>query len=584
MSFSPEKIAYLSARTLVRRFFESGVENFVISPGYRNSPLVLALAKMEGVKLHSHIDERGAAFFALGLAKATKKPAAVLCTSGTAAANYLPAVLEAFYSHIPLVVVTADRPQELLGVGANQAMDQTKIFGSHTRFFTSIPALQTLNRVGLENIQLLAAKSVALSEGPVPGPVHLNIAFREPFFLKSAEIDAVEREAENLSPSQLEFFSTATVPTEEEMKRLQSLLFSKERILLAVGPAELSQEECSTLLSLAKKLHAPIFAEMGSGLGFATGAAQSTCSRFEILMRDEAFVKSQRPDLILRYGPPLTSKLWGDYQVSTGAPLLVIDQTTETRNPQYGETYYCTGKPETILSKLEKSLQPRETSQAKEWCNSLLEKNQQCEERIQNYLANENAFTEWHVHREIAQKLPPNSLLFISNSMPIRDFDAVGKVAEKNIQVFANRGLSGIDGIFSTAIGVAVGSKKIVTLVIGDLSALHDINALSLAKRMAGSIRLNILVINNNGGEIFRMVPTGESLDAEKFFTTPQGLDFSQLSAGFGIPYQRWDSLTKFREKISEFYEVPGVKIVELTPNASRNTSIRKEFWKSLKQ
>jgi len=580
-----EVVSYITAKTLIAELFSCGVKDFCVSPGYRNSPLISALAQIPGAKIHSHIDERGIAFFALGIAKATSAPVALICTSGTAAANYFPALLEASYGHTPLVFITADRPQELLDVGANQSMDQIKLFGSNIRFFSHIPALESANENLLCHIKLVGAKAVNQSKFPLAGPTHINIAFREPFFLKEDEVQKIEKELlekSNENNNETLIYEAPPIIHDSHIKDLVIQLTTKEKVLIAVGPGTYSKEEISNLCALSEKLKAPLLAEASSGLGFFTADKKNLCLRVETILSDREFIKSHNPGLILRYGAQLTSKRFIDFHKKSLCPTIIFDENSQTRSEVVGKIIFLNGGPGAALKKLVAALPPQTTES--EWLTDFHQAELNANKEIIQYLESETALTEWHIAHAIASSLKNSSCLFLGNSMPIRDFDFLAPSFEKYVRVFSNRALSGIDGLLSTALGIASGSDQLINLLIGDISFLHDINTLTLVKRMESKIRMNFFVINNGGGEIFRQIPTSNSPGLESLFTTPQFFELKSLAKGFGINYCSANSQDELFSLLPSTQEGRGVNIIELIPDAQRNTTFRKEFWNRIKK
>lgn len=576
-----ENNAYITAQLVVEQLVQQGIKHFCVSPGYRNSALLVALSKTKNIEIHSHVDERGAAFFALGLAKSTNNTVALICTSGTAVANYHPAILEAFYGHVPLLVITADRPQELLGVGANQSMNQINIFGGHVRFHAHIPALELQSRAVVENISHLAARCAHLTRENYSGPVHLNIAFREPFLPDKNDAAAAE-----VAPK-ISFHSAKPLPSHDSLNEIVRLIREKKKILLAIGqnfsqissgnPDKFSQ----TISALAEKLDAPVFVEASSG----AVKQNNFCFRFEHLLKNESLRPLLSPDLMIRFGSPLTSKAFLELHERSRAPIMIFDFIGETRNQNYGEATYVSGDPATWAKALLEGIEARSHVDTLAWKQKIIACNGTADDLLDKYLRAENKFTEWHFAQIFSQNIHAKEEVFLGNSMPIRDFDSVASVTESNITMHSNRALSGIDGIISTALGTCYASKKKMHLVIGDISFLHDLNALSLAKRLSPHVHCNIFVINNGGGEIFRIVPSGDIVGAEHLFTTPQELNFKFIAEGFGLSYKKIKNARELLDAMSSARaEKSGVRVYEVSPDLAINTNFRKQYWRSLKQ
>ena len=566
------QISHLAASHFLEALLSLGVEHFCASPGFRNSPLIqaAALLKSKGLKLSHHIDERGAAFFALGLSKSTGKAAVAFCTSGTALANYHPAVLEASYANIPLIVISADRPFEAIGTGANQSMRQENFFGGHVRTSVQIPALESLEQFSY--LRFSAQKTFQAAMENRPGPVHVNMAFREPFLANEGDL----HELPSMNGAIPKGLSIAKTTAPQELDTLEDFFKTASSFALALGPAELPWKEIQELAAMAEKKNIPLLAEASSGACFTDSKA---------LCSPEALFRSRKisPQKILRIGGPLTSKSFNGYLAENKCQELALDFPGEMRSPALNNTAFL-GIPKnmwavSVLTALEKILAP--TKQQRD----LFQQAQQAQSSLQKAMAahlNESTplYTEWHLAQWLTQNLPSDSLLFLGNSMPIRDFDAVAGFFPKknNVQVYANRGLSGIDGLLASAAGLALGSKKTSFAVIGDLSALYDSSALSLLNRLAKEISLCVIIPNNGGGEIFNLVGTKDAAVPRELFTTPQTVDFEKLFSAFSFPFVR----TKNIQDLRSIAGSGGVQFVELLVDATRNKSIRKDFYTNL--
>lgn len=567
MELTSEKHAYLKAQTLVGTLASAGVKFFCLSPGFRNSVLALALHELKKtqteIEILTHLDERGAAFFALGLAKASQKPAAVICTSGTALANYHPAVLEASYSYTPLVVVSADRPSELIDVGANQSMRQQGIFSHAVRYETHLEA-----EAQLEQVEYQSAKALFHALAPVPGPVHLNIAFRDPFLPKAEEI----RDLPTFKKT-IEFENSVFSFSEVALDKVLEKITKAKRPLLALGPTALAKEELQLLKDLAKKLNAPLFAEKSSGAPFQI-ISDKLCSHFDLFLQNLKEMK-QAPDLIFRIGAPLTSKFFNQWIEKEKCPQIVLDQLGTGRNPSYGPTQFISGSVKSWLQKINSNCH---SSPDLSWTVKILEKEKETRLSLDHYLQDQNTFTEWKLHHSLIETLPTSCQVFLGNSMVIRDFENCAEIKNKDLSLYTNRGLSGIDGLISTALGVAQAQPQIPTLLlIGDISTLHDLSALSLMNRLPKDLPFTLGIINNGGGEIFRIVKTAEHQELEELFTTPQNVQFQKIAEAFDLPYEK-------REDLNGFKLSSCPKIVEFVITPNSNTQTRKDFWKRVRQ
>lgn len=563
-------LSFRAALSAMRQLEVSGVKTVVASPGLRNSPLLLAAHQTPGLRVISAVDERGAAFFALGVCRARREPTAILCTSGTAVANYFPAVLEANHAGLPLVVLTADRPTELVGTGANQCTDQTKIFGTHVRHFAEVgPAAAT--PASLEQWAYATARAVAKAKGPHTGPVHLNLRFREPFLPEAGEFPDSARPL----TQPWTFLQAISAPSEEHVASLRALLVGAERPLILLGPAQLSAVDARNLAHFSDQARIPILGEAASGFAFL-GKNTSTYS----LMRTESLLEQMvagdlpAPDLILRFGEPATGRAFGRLLAKHPVPQVVCEEWGEAREPNLHPSIFLEGGLSMWIAALAQLSMPQTN---REWAETLLAEETKLETEIALHLSKQTTLTEWHFHRELASVIGEEAIFFLGNSMPIRDFNSVFPRTGKKISVHANRGLSGIDGLLATAAGVAWASKKETHAVIGDLSALHDANSLALLHSLREELNLTVWVMNNAGGEIFRIVPTAKAEGEAQWFTTPQDFDLSGLAKGFRIPFARLHTQRDLADLQGEKF-TGGVRLIELVADAESNLPVRKSL------
>lgn len=566
MNPTNDSLSYSVALAVMEQLVQSGVRSLVASPGYRNSPLLLAAHHQEGLEVFTAVDERGAAFLALGLSK-SGSPAALACTSGTAVANYFPAVMEAFHSHVPLVVLTADRPPELVGTGSNQCTDQTKVFGGHVRFFAEIPCADP-SFDGPNHARFAVGKAVALCAEPAPGPVHVNIRFREPFLPDDETVAALHRNrAQPALP--WKFLPSSSGPGREQWAAVEALFAAAERPLLLVGAGDFSRETLLSLVELSEKTGYPILAENASGLPLLGSATGFISSRVEETLHEMGAGKIAAPDLVVRFGAPLTGKGLGRLLKVHPVPQLIFDHWGESREPHLHPSILVQGGLSGWLAAI---LRSGLRSQKTAWRDEILA-TAAAKEKAIDHLLRASSLTEWLFHRQLAEKMGDGSVIFLGNSMPIRDFNSVFAGSRKAFTVKANRGLSGIDGLIATAAGVALGSKKETHVVLGDLSTLHDVSSLSLLSSLRDRLELTLWVMNNGGGEIFRIVPTARASGKPEWFTTPQAYDLAALAKAFQLPFARltnradWESLAPLRG--------PGVRIVELMADREENLKVR---------
>lgn len=498
------------AHWIIDQLIQQGVEHFCIAPGSRSTPLVNAIAHHPKAKTHVHFDERGLAFFALGLSKATEKPPVVITTSGTAVGNLLPAVMEAHHSSTPLLLFTADRSTGLKECGANQTTDQTKIFSSFVRWQMEIGG-----SISEKEARSIAAQSYFGAIQNPPGPVHLNCLFQEPLYLP--------------------FSSTASGPAFEfHFPRLQTTPYqthqSKGVILIGRLP---KQQDLFPILELGKRLQWPVCADILSN-------ARSYPTREQIRYFD--WIEKPTPSLVLHFGERMTSKKIIEWLKNINAELLHISPWPMLQDPER----ILTGR---IQGDITSFCQTFQANHDPEWFSSWNDEAPIFEET--------GLFTEVHAIRSISQIIPAGYGIFLGNGMPIRDADHF-LFPSSCKGYFANRGLSGIDGNIATIAGLA--EKMPMFAMIGDQATLHDLNSLSLLKKAAHPITL--LISNNFGGGIFHHLPVSQSPHFEKLWAASHNLTFQKAAELFEIPYFSFQEIKKAFHRIS---------MVELITDRSAN-------------
>ena len=511
------------ARVIVRQILEAGITDAVISPGSRNAPLSLALVTAQDlglIKLHIRIDERTAAFYALGLAKATERPVPVICTSGTAVANFHPAVLEASHSNIPLFVITADRPAELRRTGANQTTEQARIFGRAVRYFADVSGAAYPLELPLNALQT--------------GPVHLNVQFEEPLIgdADSSWLDGLQ----------------VTPPRKFDRKKAGTLASKSTRGLLVIGH-DRGGLAVADVAKFAKELGWPILSEDPLTIPGA-------CAHTSLFLTSTTIVKDLAPDTVIVIGRTTLSRSVNAL-IKQARAMFVIDpriatvdsdRMAEKKFTDIPELYTATADPEWMAK----------------WAKY--------SERTSKVVKEISEWSEPLIAREISQHLPDSAALFIASSRPIRDIEAFG-AARSGIKTFANRGLAGIDGNISTALGIATANSATYA-VLGDLAFLHDITGLIHREE----INLRIFVINNDGGGIFSTLPQRGVTGFEQVFGTPHGLDPAAIATAMGIDAKTIASAEQLREEIKK--PVSGISVVVCdVPNRDSNADLIKGLY-----
>jgi 2-succinyl-5-enolpyruvyl-6-hydroxy-3-cyclohexene-1-carboxylate synthase len=570
MDFDHQKALteYLSA--FIEELYHSGVNKVVISPGSRSTPLAMLFAKHPNIESFINIDERSAAFFALGMAKADKQPVAILCTSGTAAANYYPAVIEAKYSRVPLVVLTADRPHELREVGAPQAINQIDLFGSHAKWFDEM-ALPEHTDSMIQYAKRAASRGAAFAQSVPEGPVHFNFPLREPLvpdmrytFKEEQSQTVITQGAGSVSRSVLE--------------RLAFQLSGKRKGMIVCGP-QLDARAVEAVVKLAEKMNFPVLADPLSSLRSGDHDKSLIIDGYDSFLRIEKFKSAMRPDIVIRVGAMPVSKALTLFLKDQEIDHWVLDSGGMWRDPSGKCTEMIHADEAQVLNGLADMMDGTDTEGG--WMNQWVKINQKTQELTADFTVKNNvSLDEGMSVKSLIESLPENSAIFASNSMPIRDLDTFFMNNEKNVTVLANRGANGIDGVVSTAMGVSATGKP-TYLVIGDLAFYHDMNGL-LAGKMYG-LNLKILLINNNGGGIFSYLPqANEKEHFELLFGTPADLDFVHAAKLYGANYKKAETFEEFTEALAEWDTISGLSIIEAVTNREENVRNHRELWNNV--
>jgi 2-succinyl-5-enolpyruvyl-6-hydroxy-3-cyclohexene-1-carboxylate synthase len=540
---TPDSHAALAfARVLFEELVRAGVEHVCLCPGSRSTPLVVA-AEQCGARLWTHLDERAGGFFALGLSRTTRRPTALICTSGTAAANFLPAVIEAFYARVPLVVLTADRPPELRGWGAGQTIDQIGLFGRHIRWFVEAPvpvAGESFERYG----RALGSRAVATAQGSPPGPVHLNLPFREPLEPAAAPggkpIGLRTVAARPDGEPYTRWCAQASPPPD----RLVALLAggSSSRGVVLCGPQDHEPTLPRSIARLARALSWPVIADPVSQLRF--GPHVNDChvvSHADLFLRVPSLAGRLDPDIVVRFGAPPTSKAvrrWVERHADARIFLVDGDAIWEDPLHRAAEVVHC--DPGTLCTRVAERIEAERGIRAgQDWLDRWLRVDGVAGRILSSALDGQGALLEGSVARTVAANLPDDSSLFLSNSMPVRDVDAFASASHRRIRVYGNRGASGIDGINSTALGIAAGGEGPLVVLSGDLAFLHDLSGLLAIRRH--DLRATFIVLNNGGGGIFEFLPIaafGEAVGFERNFVTPHETDLRAVAELAGMRHE----------------------------------------------
>ena len=559
------------ARALVAGLAKGGVRQVVISPGSRSTPLVLAWAAYPAVVLHAVLDERVAGFLAVGMARASGRPVALVCTSGSAAAHYFPAIQEASCSRVPLIVLSADRPPELHDCGALQTLDQSRLYGNYVRTFIDLgtPATEVPRRW----LTQVAVRSLDAACRVPAGPVHINVPFREPLW--QPDVDASGANADDESAAILRTPPLLAPPL---IDALATRLSRAERGVIVCGPltdtggASGQYSLAASVRSLAATLGWPVLAEATSQVRFARGAADGVVASYDALLRLPAFVEEARPDLVLRIGQTPTSKVAQAWLADAGRDRTVlVDEAGDWHDPSFAANTLAVAEPGALCRALRAAARPIRRDER--WLSTWT----QAEAAAQAALARVCAegFWEGGIARTVAAALPDSSSLHVANSMPIRDLDRFAPVLDRDVRVYANRGASGIDGTLATAAGEALADPaRVQVVLLGDLAFLHDQSALRIAVKLGAS--LVVVLIDNDGGGIFSFLPIAAHPDAfDPYFRTPQDADLAALAQASGASFGNADSYQALGQalesRIAQARRGPGVHVIAVRVDREHN-------------
>jgi 2-succinyl-5-enolpyruvyl-6-hydroxy-3-cyclohexene-1-carboxylate synthase len=573
-----------------RIFFDQlaalGVKYACISPGSRSTPLTYILSKNRKIKSFIHFDERSSAFFALGLAKATESPVIVVTTSGTAVAELYPAIIEAYQQRTPLIICTADRPAELVGTGANQTINQHNIFRNHIRWFRDL-GLPSISDTGFYHLQKIAIKAYRISLLEDRGPVHLNFPFRkplEPFSYTDKVGKRIFRTKPQIIAQYNSQISSPKLEKSKDFNRIVSQLTESEKGIILVGPIEYDEKLIKKIKELSNLLKYPIFADGISQLRFNVNKKDNfLISNFNSIFASQKFASERNPEIILQFGRTPTSSKIETFLEETNAVRYTIDSYGDKHDPSKNAKSTFAIKPISfceilILQLKEENFKRQKTNWLKDFIRA-----EEISEKIKSRIIDKAKFpSEPSIINEVIKLIPAGSNLLIGNSLPVRDLDNFISKSSKRIAIYFNRGASGIDGITSTALGIA-SRKKPTILITGDLSFLHDINSLATAVKY--SIPITIIVINNNGGGIFESLPIANRVKYfNKFFITPHNLDLGQIVKSFGINYQLVTTRRNLQQQLKNAMNKNLPSVIEIQTDAVKSVELRTKIISEVKK
>jgi 2-succinyl-5-enolpyruvyl-6-hydroxy-3-cyclohexene-1-carboxylate synthase len=561
---------YLLLRAFVDELVRCGVAGACTSPGSRSTPLVLSLVRDGRLPAWSHVDERVAGFFALGAAKATGRPVALACTSGTAAAHYLPAVVEAHEARVPLLVLTADRPPELREIGAGQAIDQLKLYGDAAKWFFDV-GTHAATPERLRWIRTLACRAVWTALNDRPGPVHLNFALREPLVL-DAPLPAGEPGGGGRSGGRPWVTRPpAAANPDAEGEALRRALEDARRGVVVAGRDERDEARARATAAFAERAGLPLLADPLSGA--RRGAA--AVAHYDALLRDEAFAAEQRPDLVLRVGDLPTSKPLRQWLAGLDCRQLALDPEGAWQDPA---SLLSDSLPLDPAAALSAALPAEPASADRAWLERWSAADGAAGVAIAAALGDQ--VSEPAVAAALAG-LPSDVTVFTASSMPVRDLETFWPALDAPPRVLAHRGANGIDGTVSAAFGAAAAGGGPVVLHVGDVALAHDIGALLCASRLG--LAIAIVLVDNGGGGIFDFLPVATQADAfEEHVATPTGLDFARVAELFGLGYEAPDSAEALHAALDAAAGAAGTTLVHVRTDRARNVALHREVWQAV--
>ena len=571
---------YIAA--LVDEFYQLGVRHAVFSPGSRSTTMAMLFKEHEGFETYMNIDERSASFMALGIAKAHKEPTVLVCTSGSAVAHYLPAVLEAQYTGVPLIVLSADRPHTLLHVGAPQTVDQHKIFGTAVNYFEELAVPQESHYYTYP--RQVARKAYMKAMDTKKGPVHINVPLFEPLVpeLSRNHFEAGRSSFKVVKPNYSSVFGCDNrnnlthinnaidiAHGNDGTKEINDLLKRYERILILAGP-QIDIDEAETIRSFGEALQAPILADPLSNVrGCST--SKVVISTYDALLAGQALWHELKPDCVIQFGQIVVSKRVQQMIASwTDVEYIEVNPTMDSMNPTGKTTIHMQASIDVFTHLYGKN------NNSDTYLNIWRRLEQAGKKQLSLAIDEPHCF-EGRTIRELQKKIPEDGQIFVANSMTIRDFDYFWFSGESKAVLYGNRGVNGIDGTISTALGLAVNGRP-TYLVTGDLSLFHDLNGLAVAK--THNLNLTIILHNNDGGGIFEYLPQKGTKHFDYLFSTSQGLDYSGAAKLYGCDYTKISSPDELSSVLANVSQETGVHIIEIPTNREYSRELHKKYTK----
>ena len=584
---------YIAA--LVDEFYQLGVRHAVFSPGSRSTTMAMLFKEHEGFETYMNIDERSASFMALGIAKAHKEPTVLVCTSGSAVAHYLPAVLEAQYSGVPLIVLSADRPHTLLHVGAPQTVDQHKIFGTAVNYYEELAVPQEAHYYTYP--RQVARKAYMKAMDTKKGPVHINVPLFEPLVpeLSRNHFEAGRSSFKVVKPNYRGVFgcdnrkklphinnAVDIAHGNDGTNEINDLFERYERILILAGP-QIDIDEANTIHSFGAALQAPILADPLSNVRRRYNSADNqsnkegidtnnvVISTYDAVLAGQALWHELKPDCVIQFGQIVVSKRVQQMIASwTDVEYIEVNPTMDSMNPTGKTTIHMQASIDVFTHLYGKN------NNSDTYLNIWRRLEQAGKKQLSTAIDEPHCF-EGRTIRELQKKIPEDGQIFVANSMTIRDFDYFWFSGESKAVLYGNRGVNGIDGTISTALGLAVNGRP-TYLVTGDLSLFHDLNGLAVAK--THNLNLTIILHNNDGGGIFEYLPQKGTKHFDYLFSTSQGLDYSGAAKLYGCGYTKISSPDELSSVLAKIGQESGVHIIEIPTNREYSRELHKKYTK----
>jgi 2-succinyl-5-enolpyruvyl-6-hydroxy-3-cyclohexene-1-carboxylate synthase len=582
---TPANVNVLWAATLVDELVDGGLSAVCVSPGSRSTPLTVACYEHPELRVFSHLDEHSSAFFALGRARRTGEPTALVCTSGTAAAHYHPAIVEASQARVPLLALTADRPPELRDSGANQTVDQEKLYGDSVRWYRDLPEPEATPRT-VRRLRTDAARALAAATGTPAGPVHVNVPFRKPLEPTRVEPDAPDgvpadwhdgddRAREGRDGAYVTTHA-GSVTSDEGVSSVAAALAAADRPLFVAGPADPASPVPDAFASLADRLDAPLLADPLSGLRYGTETAEVALGGYDAFLDGRATGDWPAPDVVLRVGASPTSKPLRRYLARGDASEFLVDPAGEWRDAEFVASDLVVADPTPLVDGVREALDGA-AGAVDGWAS-------RWHEAEAAHWRHHDAADEWWEGRVVGAAVdaaPDPATVFVSNSMPVRDVDRYARPRDADLTVLANRGASGIDGVVSSALGAGSATDDPLVLVTGDLAYYHDSNGLLALDRC--DVDATVVLVNNDGGGIFHLLPIADfDPPFTEGFRTPHGLDFAPTGDLYDLEFARVPP-ERFAETYCESLATPGTQVVEVGFDAAASHATREERQSALR-